>query len=431
MSTSPTPQPTTEDPNLGRFITFSPIATNAGPDFAGSDGSSDEADEDMSTGSIIGILIMVMAVLAVCFFVGTVRARRTKATTMMLMNDMRLQRRNSDVRLNRHDTQARRLSLQLDQASPTAPPSVPKTVWTTYINQASEPPAGIDRENDQYVPLDSYVDIGNNTGGVMAVDGEYMQQEVEGEGVEMLLDHVTLELTKGSAGGVDTYVSGLDTLLNRKKSRIAIPNDPGDWGELSHRRQSTAKKAKRVDQEAFDDEQLAGLNELICRLSEEQGDGSGLTGRYKSAAVPAAAQARYTPFSAINPGFEFEHSDMLEMEPDNDVLPHQRHRRTSGDSIVSRNAGYLDPVPYTRPGTPAATPTTFATAHGPVSTRNPGKLHSADRLASVVIMMDTPFWRSLPPTDPRQNQSGPAGNNLHFYPPIYPEPGATIQTTHF
>ena len=431
MTTSPTPPPTTEDPNLGRVITFSPTATNAGPDLAGSDGSSPGADEEMSAGSIIGILIIVMVVLAVGFFVGILRVRRTKATTLMLMNDMKLQRRNSDVRYNRHDTYARRLSLELDQASPNAPPSVPKTVWTTYINQDSEPPpAGIDRENEQYVPLDSYVDIGNNPGAIMAVDGEYMQQEVEGEGVEMLLDHVTLELTKGAGavGGVDTYVSGLDTLLNRKKSRIAIPNDPGDWGELSHRRQSSAKKAKRQDQDAFDDEQLAGLNELICRLSEEQGDGSGLTSRATSAAMPVVAQvSRFTPFSAINPGFEFEHSDMLEMEPDNDELPPQRHRRMSGDSIVSQNAGYLDPVPYTS----SATPTSFATAHGPASIRNPGKLHSADRLASEVIMMDTPFWRSLPPTDPRQNQSGSAGNNLHFYPPVYPEPGATIQTTSF
>lgn len=101
-------------------------------------------------------------------------------------------------------------------------------------------PAGVDRENDQYVPLDSYVDIGNNP--VAAVDGEYMQEGVEGEGVEMLLDHVTLELTKGHAGGIDAHVSGLDTLLNRKKSRIAIPNDPGDWGAHSQRRESAVQR---------------------------------------------------------------------------------------------------------------------------------------------------------------------------------------------
>ena len=48
------------------------------------------------------------------------------------------------------------------------------------------------------------------------------------------------------------------------------------------------------------------------------------------------------------------------------------------------------------------------------------------------VRQDTPFWRSLPPTDPRQNKSGPSsGNNLHFYPPIYPEPGQSIRTTHF
>ena len=140
--------------------------------------------------------------------------------------------------------------------------------------------------------------------------------------------------------------------------------------------------------QAFEDEQMVGLSTLITRLSEELGDGSGLTSRTTSAAVP-----RFTPFTAINPGYEFEHSDML--EPDIDELHHLQQRRMSGGSAGS-GTGYLDPVPFS----PSATPTSFSTAHGHVSTKDPGKLNSADRLASEVIAMVRQrrhgFWNISP-----------------------------------